>query len=255
MENAVAQEFAGKSVLVTGAASGLGRATALAFARAGGDLTLVDVNAFALEGAAAEARDLGAKVEALAMDLSDVSNCPQAVQAAVARFGRLDALLNVAGVIVFNRLAKVTPQEWDRVMAINLKAPYFLIQAAMPHLIEAEGAVVNVASASAFIGHAFLTPYATSKGALVSLTRSLAMEFMHAPVRINALAPGGVATPMALSSSMPEGLDFSLVARYAGLRGLSQPEDLTDLLLFLASSRNKAVHGACFIADQGTTAG
>jgi meso-butanediol dehydrogenase / (S,S)-butanediol dehydrogenase / diacetyl reductase len=115
--------------------------------------------------------------------------------------------------------------------------------------------VVNVASASAFSGHAYLAHYAASKAALVSLTKSLAMEFMHSPVRINAIAPGGINTAMTASSSLPDGIDFQLIARYSPLRGSSEPEDLTDLILMLAGPRGKAIHGACLNADRGSTAG
>ena len=174
----------------------------------------------------------------------------------VASAGSLDVLCNVAGVIRFNTLDKITPAEFDLIIGVNLKGPLFLTQAAMPHLIASEGAVVNVASASAFFGHAYLLTYAASKAALVSLTKSMAMEFASTPVRINAIAPGAMATPMATQPSFPEsGVDFDLVARYAGLRGMGEPEDVTEMILLLASPRGKAFHGTCVVADRGISAG
>jgi NAD(P)-dependent dehydrogenase (short-subunit alcohol dehydrogenase family) len=115
--------------------------------------------------------------------------------------------------------------------------------------------VVNVASASAFLGHAYLAHYAASKAALVNLTKSLAMEFMQKPVRINAIAPGGINTAMTTGNALPEGIDFQLLGRYVPLRGSAEPEDLTDLILMLAGPRGKPFHGACLNADRGITAG
>lgn len=248
-------EFAGKVVIVTGAASGLGRATALAFADAGATLALGDVAETGLEETAAAAREKGATVHTSRLDVSDAAACGGFVAGAVDALGRLDALVNVAGVLRFRHAKDVTPEDWDFIFGVNVRGPFFMIQAALPHLIESEGGVVNVASASAFLGHSYLAPYAASKAALVNLTKSLAVEYSGTSVHINALAPGAILTPMATSSPMPEDLDFNLIARYAGLRGMSQPDAFTDLILFMASPRGKIAHGACFIADKGITAG
>lgn len=250
-----AGEFAGKVVIVTGAASGLGRATALAFAEAGATIVIGDVAEAGLEETAGTARERGAIVHAARLDVADAALCGTFVAEAAAKFGRLDALINVAGILRFRHVKDVSPEDWDAIFAVNVRGPFFMIQAALPHLIESEGAVVNVASASALLGHSYLAPYAASKAALVNLTRSLAVELSSTNVHINALAPGAIATPMAIPSGMPEGLDFKLIARYAGLRGMSQPEDFADLILFLASPRGKIAHGACFVADKGITAG
>jgi meso-butanediol dehydrogenase/(S,S)-butanediol dehydrogenase/diacetyl reductase len=250
-----AREFDGKGVIVTGAASGLGRATALAFARAGARLTLADVNATGLEETAAAARSEDVEVATLVADVSDPAACA-AIVAKAASIGSLDALCNVAGVLRFNTLDRITPAEFDLVLGVNLKGPLFLTQAAMPHLIRSEGAVVNVASAAAFMGHAYMLNYAASKAALVNLTKSLALEFSKTPVRINAIAPGAMETPMATQPSFPEsGIDFELIARFSGLRGMGQPEDVTETILLLASPRGKAFHGTCVVADRGITAG
>lgn len=249
------KEFAGKVVIVTGAAGGLGRATALAFADAGATLALGDVAEAGLEETAALAREKGATIHAARLDVTDAGACGSFVAQAVQALGRLDALVNVAGLLRFRHAADITPEDWDLIFAVNVRGPFFMMQGAMPHLIESEGAVVNVASASAFFGHSYLAPYAASKAALVNLTKSLAMEYVHSKVHINALAPGGIITPMATSSAFPENVDYNLIARYSGLRGLSPPEDFSDLILFLASPRGKIAHGTCFVADKGITAG
>jgi len=189
-------EFVGKVVLVTGAASGLGRAASLRFAAEGARLCLVDLNRDGLVETAQRIAESGGQSAIYAGDLGDPANCAQAVAAAIEAFGRLDVLCNVAGILRFHALADVTADVWGRLLSANLTAPLFMTQAAMPHLIETKGNIINVVSTAAFLGQAYTAPYAATKAALLSLTRSLAMEFMHAPVRINALAPGGMMTEM-----------------------------------------------------------
>ncbi len=248
-------EFEDKVVIVTGAASGLGRATALAFAGEGAKLVLADVDVAGLDATMVQVESLGGQAISVPTDISDAAACLALAPKAVESFGKLDVACNVAGAFAFGHATAITPQAWDKIHNVNVRGPFFIIQGAMPHLIESAGAVVNVASASAFLGHAYLTHYASSKAALVNLTKSLAMEYMHTPVRINAIAPGGINTAMTATPSIPEGLDFSLLARYTPLRGSSEPEDLTDLILMLAGPRGKSMHGACLNADRGITAG
>lgn len=250
------QEFAGKAVIVTGAASGLGRVTAEAFAKAGASVALIDVNQDGVEQAAQGVRDAGGSAIAVAADLSMPDIGGSVIDAAMDAFGRLDVLVNVAGVFHFSPVPQMTAEAWDRVFAVNVRAPFLLSQAALPHLVSSAGAIVNIASSSAYFGHAYLAAYAASKAALVSLTQSLAMEYARTPVRINALAPGGMNTPLVSGmTTMPEGVDRGLVSRYTGLRPPNEPEELVELVLFLASPRATAVHGACFAADRGITAG
>ncbi len=250
-----AGEFHNKVVVVTGAASGLGRATAFAFAAEGARLVLADVDAAGLEATTAKVQEMGGKAIAAPTDLSDVGACSALAPKAVEAFGQLDVVCNVAGAFRFDHATAITPEIWDRIHGVNVRGPFFVIQSALPYLIQSAGSVVNVASASAFLGHAYLTHYASSKAALVNLTKSLAMEYIHSPVRINAIAPGGINTAMTQLGSIPEGIDFQLVGRYSPLRGSSEPEDLTDLILMLAGPRGKSIHGACLNADRGITAG
>lgn len=255
-DDLVTDEFAGKTVIVTGAASGLGKVTAAAFARAGADVAMVDVDRDGLKQSVEAVRAEGGSALHILTDLSQPDVGSLVIDATAQAFGRIDVLVNVAGVFHFGPVPQTTAEAWDRVFAINLRAPFLLCQAALPHLVESAGAIVNIASSSAFFGHAYLTAYGASKAALVSLTKSLAMEYARTPVRINALAPGGMMTPMVSGmATMADGIDRYLVSRYGGLRPPNEPDDLVELILFLASPRATAVHGACFAADRGITAG
>jgi NAD(P)-dependent dehydrogenase (short-subunit alcohol dehydrogenase family) len=250
-----ASNMQGKAALVTGAASGLGRATAFALGRAGADVSVVDVNAAALEETAAQLRGLGAKVLVQATDLSLRENCLAAVQAAVAAFGRLDALCNVAGIIIMCNAHEMRTVDYERTIAVNLNAPFFLMQAAIPHLLATHGAVVNVTSSAAFVGEAYAAAYCATKAGLTHMTKALAMEYVHKPIRFNAVAPGGMATNIAANLKMPEGVDYALIKRYSGQRGLVEVDDVAEMITFLASDAGRSYHGACINIDRGVTAG
>lgn len=250
-----ASDMTGKAALVTGAASGLGRATALALAKAGADIALVDVNADGLEATAQDIHALGRHAHVQAIDLSVGENCGVAVAAAVAEFGRLDALCNIAGIIIFTNAPDMSKADWDRTIAINLSAPFFLCQAAIPHLLEQNGAIVNVTSTAAFVGEAYAVAYCASKAGLTQMTKALAMEFVHKPIRINAVAPGGMMTGIGANIRMPEDVDYTLIKRFSGLRGVVEVEDVADMVAFLASPAARGYHGASIAVDAGITAG
>jgi NAD(P)-dependent dehydrogenase (short-subunit alcohol dehydrogenase family) len=243
----------GKAALVTGAASGLGRATAVKLAKAGADLCLVDINGDAL----AETADLLGKAQVLrhVADLSDPAACKEAVAQAVALFGRLDALCNIAGIIKFANSHEMAEGDYLRTIAINLNAPFFLSQAAIPHLLETNGAIVNCASSAAFIGEAYAAAYCASKAGLVNMTKAMAMEYSRKPIRINAVAPGGMVTNIANGMTMPEGVEYDLIQRFSGMRGTVEVDDVADLITMLASPAGRSYHGACVSIDAGITAG
>ncbi|MFV8817660.1 SDR family NAD(P)-dependent oxidoreductase [Haliea sp. E17] len=245
----------GKAALVTGAASGLGKATALKLAAAGADLGIVDINAEGLEITAAEARELGVKVFTQVVDMAQREQVVSAVDNTVAAYGRLDALCNVAGIIIMCNAHEMPAEQWTRVIDINLNGPFFAIQAAIPHLLESNGAVVNVTSTAAFVGEAYAGAYCASKAGLLQLTRALAMEYVHKTIRFNAVAPGGMMTNIANNMTMPEGVDYELIKRYSGLRGLVEVEDVAEAVLTLASGAGRGYHGACITIDKGITAG
>jgi len=248
-------DMKGKAVLVTGAASGLGRASALKLAQAGADVCLVDMNAAGLEETAQQLRALGVRALVHATDLCIRDNCVAAVAAAVAAFGRLDALCNVAGIIVMCNVYEMRAVDFEKTLAVNLSAPFYLIQAAIPHLLETKGAVVNVTSSAAHIGEAYAVAYCATKAGLSHMTKALAMEYMHKGIRFNAVAPGGMLTNIAANVKMPADIDYTLMKRYTGLRGLVEVDDVASMVAFLASDAARGYHGTSVSIDAGITAG
>ena len=246
-------DMTAKVALVTGAASGLGRATARKLAEAGADLCIVDVNADRLAETAGMLGNAGVLVHTA--DLADPDACIGAVAAAVERFGRLDALCNIAGIIRMANSADMPRDHYLQTIAINLNAPWFLSQAALPHLLEANGAIVNCASSAALIGEAYAAAYCASKAGLMNMTKAMAMEFARKPIRINAVAPGGMITNIADGMTFPAEAEVDLVARYSGLRGQVEVDDVADLITMLASPAGRSYHGACISIDAGITAG
>lgn len=251
----IAIDMKGRAAIVTGAASGLGKATALKLAGTGADLCLVDFNEAGLKETGALAQSQGVQVLCHQADLSDPDQCHPAIDAAVQRFGRLDALCNVAGIIRMAHAHEMAREDWDRIIAVNLTAPFLLSQAAIPHLIESEGAIVNVASSASYIGEAYAVAYCSSKFGLLGMTKALAMEYARQPIRINAVGPGGMATNIGAEMSFPDNPDMELMGRYMGLRGMVEVTDVADMIALLASPAGRSFHGACINIDAGITAG
>lgn len=249
-------DMTGRAALVTGAAAGLGRASAVRLAEVGADVVLVDIAEAGLEETAQAIRALGRKALVLPLDLSQRANCRVAVDRTVAEFGRLDALCNVAGVMIPGPTATMTDEAWDLTMAVNLEAPFFLIRAAIPHLLEAKGAVVNVTSCAAFQGQAYFAAYCATKSGLANMTKALAMEFTNQPIRVNAVAPGGMMTRLTDGMKLlPPDTDWPLVQRIGSPRGLCEIEDVAETVAFLATDAARGYHGSVIQIDAGVTAG
>ncbi len=241
--------------LVTGSARGLGREIARALARQGTALVLVDVLAERLEQTRAEIEGMGVPCTAFATDISRRENCVAAVEAAVSAHGRLDVLVNAAAIMRFNHATEVPEDEFQKIMAVNAAAPFWFCQAAIPHLLETEGNIVNVLSQSALMGTSYIVPYSMSKAAAMQLTKSLAIEYVDKPIRINAVAPGAMMTEISKEAPMPAGIDFAKVKRYSGERPPMDPARVAEVVAFISSPAASAVHGAIWAADNGVTAG
>ncbi len=247
--------FEKKVALVTGAASGVGRATAHRLASEGAAIYGLDVDEAGLAETTKQVDGAGGRMESGSFDVTSPERCRAAVAAAVDAFGRLDVLANVAGVNRFCHFAELTEELWDRIMNVNLKGCAFMAQAAIPHLIESNGAIVNVASVAGLIGQAYTVPYSVSKGGVIQLTRGLAMEYVNDGIRVNAVAPGGVNTPMNEDLEFPEGMDWKLVKPYMGRRGLCEAEEVAAAIAYLASDEARFVHGTVLSIDGGVAAG
>jgi NAD(P)-dependent dehydrogenase (short-subunit alcohol dehydrogenase family) len=245
----------GKAALVTGAAAGLGRATALRLARAGADMCIVDIDAEGLAATEQDIRSLGVKVLVQPADLADTAVPHQVVAAAAQEFKRLDALCNVAAVFIPCHTTEMSSADLAKTWAVNLSAPFLLMQAAIPHLLENKGAVVNVTSCAAYFGQAYLAAYCAAKAGLTNMTKALAMEYMHQPIRFNAVAPGGMMTALAAGFRDLQDADASLVKRFSPLRGMVEIDDVAEMVAFLATDAASAYHGACINIDNGITAG
>jgi NAD(P)-dependent dehydrogenase (short-subunit alcohol dehydrogenase family) len=248
----VTARFEGQVVMVTGAAAGLGRATAARFAAEGASVFGVDVD----QGGLAETKAAcpAGRFEALIVDLRTAAACRQAVAAAVGHGGGLDVLCNVAGINRFHHFLDMPAEEWQLILDVNLSAVAFLCQAALPHLIERRGSIVNVGSIASLKGQPYTAAYSASKGGLALLTRSLSIEFSDSPVRINMVAPGGIDTPMNKKLAIPDGIDWKKMEPLVS-RGMAPPEQIADVIVFLASAEAARVHGAIWSVDGGASAG
>jgi NAD(P)-dependent dehydrogenase (short-subunit alcohol dehydrogenase family) len=244
--------FEGKVALVTGAGSGIGRATTLRLVADGAKVFAHDVD----EGRLKETNELaGGGLVTRVGDVTDPEECRATVAAAVSELGQLDILGNVAGIARGEHVTDVTVEQYRRMMGVNTDAYFFFAQAAIPHLLETNGNIVNIASNAGLMGQAYTVVYCMSKGAVVQLTKSLAMEFAKQPLRVNAIAPGGVMTNLLIGFAIPEGLDDDLFGRYAGYRELVQPEEVAELFAYVASDKGKRMNGSILSIDNGVTAG
>ncbi|MDG2003641.1 MAG: SDR family NAD(P)-dependent oxidoreductase [Novosphingobium sp.] len=250
----IASDMTGKVALVTGAARGLGRASALRLAELGADVAIVDVDAAELAGTGEAIGAMSRKALELPLDLSVRSNCVSAVEQTLAEFGQLDALCNVAGVMFPSATPEMSNEAWDLTMKVNLEAPFFLIRAGLPHLLKAEGAIVNVTSCAAFQGQAYFAAYCAAKSGLTNMTKALAMEYIKEPIRINAVAPGGMMTKLTEGMGPIMDKDMELIGRIGSPRGMCEIDDVAECVAFLASPAARAYHGACINIDAGVTA-
>ncbi len=237
-----------KVALVTGAARGIGLATVKRFLAEGWRVALLDIDGEALR-VAVTALDAPAATLTLAVDISDAEAVFAAMEAIKARFGRLDALVNNAGIAVFKPLLETTPAEWSRVLAVNLTGPFLTVQAAAPLMREHGGAIVNITSISGLRASTLRVAYGTSKAALTHLTKQQAVELASLGIRVNAVAPGPVDTAMAKAVHSPEIRrdyhDAIPLNRY----GLE--EELAEAIFFLCSERASYITGQVLAVDGG----
>jgi len=253
----------GRVLLVAGGGGGMGIATARRFAPHVAHVALADVDPARLAGAAAALAGSGARVTTHEVDVRSAAACRDAVEAVGREAGRLDVLVNAAGVWLEGPAEAVLEEEWDRTLDVNLKGTFFLCAAAIPALAASRGCIVNVASDAGLVGNAGAAVYCASKGGVVLLSKALALELAPRGVRVNALCPGDVDTPMLAGQAArygggdPEGYLAALRARYpqkAGARFVTADE-IAETIWFLCSPAAAPITGAAISVDFGITAG
>lgn len=246
------------TVLVTGAGGGIGSAVAARFLEGGWRVAAVDIQAVDIQTVESSSATLGIRA-----DLLDVAQCRAAVEQAAAWAGRLDAVVNAAGLWTQGASAQTTEDEWDRVVGVNLKGLYFVTSAAIPHLAASEGCVINLSSDAGIQGNAGAAVYCASKGGVSILTKALALELAPQGIRVNSVCPGDVDSPMLRGQAAtfaPEDqgayLDRLLAGYPQGSRArFIQPAEIAELIWFLAQPAAAPITGANISADFGLSAG
>ena len=245
--------FAGKVAVITGAASGMGAATAREFASAGGKVVVVDCNGSL---AARVADEIKSSIP-LVGDVSDASFCDQVIETTLSLHGRLDVLVNAAGIIVRADAVQTSDEQWQRVMDVNVKGLFFMSRAAVAEMKKlGGGAIVNFGSIWGSVGATGVVAYCASKGAVHQITRAMALDHVRDGIRINAVCPGEVNTPM-IASERREPVTAELMERLAAtvpLGRLAEPVEIARVVLFLASDSASYITGTLVNVDAGYTA-
>jgi len=240
--------FSGKRVLITGAASGIGRATAILFAREGAMVTIGDINA---AGLAETAAMIGEAARPVAYDAEDQDSCRALVAAAAE--GGLDVVCNVAGMLKWGPTENFAATDFERLLRINTTSVFVICQAALPHLVKSSGNIVNIGSTSGLRGMIYTAGYCASKHAVVGMTTALAAEYAARGVRVNAVCPGHVTTPMTQQAPPSGDLDWDMVMRGMPklVDGSCAPEDIAEAIAYLASPQARKATGTVLVVDGG----
>ena len=247
--------FSGKSVVVTGAGSGIGRATALAFAAEGARLIVADVDDAGGAATVAAARQAGATAEFVHVDVARSADCAAMVERALAAYGRLDVAFNNAGINIANApIAEVSEADWQRIVSINLTGVFLCMKHEIPAMRRGGGgAIINTASVGGVIGTAGVTAYCATKHGVVGLTRSAALDHVKEGIRINAVCPGGTMTAMLREWFTQPGVEEAARAG-TPIGRMAEPGEIARAVLFLASPEASFVVGHALVADGGLTA-
>ncbi len=253
--------FAGKVAVVTGAATGIGRATALAFAREGAGVALVDVNAEALNDTRREIETSGGLSLEVLADVSRGGDAERIAAATFEHFGGIDYLVASAGIQTYGTVLDTDEETWDRTLAVNLKGVYLAAKFCIPEMVKrGGGAIVNVASVQGLQSQPNVAAYAASKGGLIAMTRTMALDHAKDGIRVNSLCPGSIDTPMlrfAADTFSPEDPNGAIEewGELHALGRVGKPEEMANVALFLVSDAASFMTGATVVADGGLTIG
>ncbi len=246
------QRLAGKVVLVTGAGSGIGKASAVRAGAEGARVYCVDIDEAGTSATAEDIRSRGGEAAAQVCDISDESAVRAVVTDCVGRFGGLHALVNMAGVLRFDDTGALALDKWQRVLDINLTGTMLLCREALPHLVEHGGSIVNAASTAALSGLPCGVAYSASKGGVLAMTRSIAVEYAKRGVRANCVCPGDIKTDMTRGIDFPESMDYSLMGRISSLTGPKGAEVVAGVIAMLISDDGAHITGEDIRVDGGT---
>ncbi|MDG1731425.1 MAG: SDR family NAD(P)-dependent oxidoreductase [Thalassotalea sp.] len=249
------QRFNNRVAFVTGAASGIGRETAIRLASEGASLMICDIDEQGLQKTFADCLKHKVKVAAQYCDVADYDSCAAAINACIEQYSKLDVLCNIAGIAQLKHFTDISVDEWQRMLGINLSSVFYLCQLAMPHLIKTQGNIVNMSSSAGLVGQAYTSAYCTTKAAVVNLSKSLAVEYSGQSVRVNALCPGSVKTPLSANVNFPENIDRMLLSKMFPMLDAAQPSEIAAAVAYLASDEARFITGAALPIDGGQTAG
>ncbi|MGI9284247.1 MAG: SDR family NAD(P)-dependent oxidoreductase [Pseudomonadales bacterium] len=246
------QRFDDKTVMITGAASGIGRATALRLASEGGKIFAVDVQEVELQESIELIQAAGGQAMASLCNVTSETDVSDCMQSCIDAFGKIDVLCNIAGILRFDHFHELDYAAWKQVIDVNLNGVFLMCRAAIPHLLERNGNIVNAASTAAMAGLPWGSVYSASKGAVLALTRTLAIEYAKQGLRANCVSPGDIATPMTKAPKLPEDADWKMMARCSAINGPMGPEVIAGVIAMLASDDGVHINGENVRVDGAT---
>ncbi|MCL4166922.1 UNVERIFIED_CONTAM: hypothetical protein GTU68_002782, partial [Idotea baltica] len=242
------QKLENKVALITGAASGIGRATAIRLAGEGATVFLTDINIDGLKETA-QALPSGCRSEIHQLNVTDSKACNAAVEACVNSFGKLDVLCNIAGIALCDHMTDISDEQWHRAISINVDGVFFMSRAAMPHLLQSKGNIVNMSSSAGLVGQAYNSAYCATKAAVLMFSKSLAVEYGKQGVRVNSVCPGFVKTPLTAAFNIPDDADMDLMAKMMPLTDGAEPEEIAAAVAYLASPEARFINGIALPVD------